>query len=158
MSMREEHSGSYEPLGKPKYITLHWSAGPYNVTFPHYHFNILGDGSVKQTLSIQYKGSHTWHRNSNNIGVSMSCMFDGKLPPTKKQLDATARCVAELMGIYGISIDAVKDHAFYAKLDDYASLRWDIGKYFDELLPQIKLYRTKLINGEIKNSLQGKVW
>jgi hypothetical protein len=158
MGMREENEGKFEPLGRPKMITLHWTAGSYTQTFDHYHFNIKGDGTVVQTLSITHKGSHTWKRNSNNIGVSMCCMAGWKLLPKKEQLEKTARTVAELMGIYGIGIDQVKDHFYYAKIDGYPKLRQDVDAYMEKLYPMIMSYRAKLISGEIKNSLQGKIW
>ena len=154
--MRSENAGLYGPLGTPKLLTLHWTAGNYNDTFDHYHFCVRGDGTVEQTLSIKYKGSHTWQRNSNNIGISMCCMADG-FPPTKVQIERTARLVAELVGMFGISWDSVKDHRYYAKLDDYENLRWDIGDLFPQILSRAKDFRLQIINGEIPNSMKGKV-
>jgi N-acetyl-anhydromuramyl-L-alanine amidase AmpD len=157
MSMRKENAENKSPLGKPKLITLHWTAGNYDTTYNHYHFNVKGSGEVVQTLSVLYKGSHTWQRNANNIGVSMCCMFSNKYPPTKKQIEATAKLVADLVGIFDIEWDNIKDHAHYAKLDGYANLRWDVGALNYKILEKAKWYRDRVIKGIDKNNLVDKV-
>lgn len=86
----------------------------------------------------------------------MCCMAPG-CPPTKLQVEKMARAVAELMGIFGISIDQVKDHRYYAKLDGYENERWDIGPWYDIIIPKVKWYRLKLQSGLMSNSLKGKV-
>lgn len=155
--MRTEHAGSGEPLGNPERITLHWTAGNYDQTFDHYHFCVKGSGEVVQTLSLKLKGSHCWKRNSGNIGVSMCCMASNKFPPTDKQREATARLVAELMGIYGIALEDVQDHAYWAKADKYFPERWDIGPEMVPMRERIKKYRQQLESGKIANTLVGKV-
>lgn len=156
MAMRTENAGSYSPLGYPDKLTIHWSAGNYTQTYSHYHFCVQGDGTVIQTLPIAFKGSHTWKRNSNNIGISMCCMADG-YPPTNKQIERTAKLIAELVGIYNISWDQVRDHRYYAVLDGYENLRWDVGDYIVKLLAKAKWYREQIILGKQENTMKGKV-
>lgn len=156
VDMRLEHVGTGEPLGKPEKITMHWSAGSYTQTFDHYHFNILGDGRVEQTLSIKVKGSHTWRRNSGNIGIGWCAMATKKHPVTAAQKEAAAVLIAELCGCFDIDPDAdVKDHAYYAKQDGYFPDRWDVGDLMVPLLKRVKELRSELRTGKRKNTLTG---
>lgn len=157
IDMRKEHAGSGDPLGKPERITMHWSAGSYTQTFDHYHFSILGDGKVVQTLPITVKGSHCWKRNSGNIGVSWCAMADG-FPVTKAQREAAAILIAELCGVYGIDPDKdVQDHAYWAKIDGYFPDRWDVGSEMGPLRKRIKEVRAELKAGTRKNTLTGNL-
>lgn len=155
--MRQENSGKKLPLGRPDGIILHWTAGNYDTTYDHYHFCVKGNGEVVQTLSLLYRGSHTWKRNTGKIGISMCCMFSNKYPPTKKQIEATAKLVADLVGIFGLDWDQVKDHAYYAKIDGYSNLRWDVGPYLDTIIQKAKWYRARVLNGIDENKYVGKV-
>lgn len=172
-----------EPLGKPKLITLHWTADNHTKTFDHYHFCIRGDGSVVQTLPIGTKGSHTWGRNSGNIGISMCAMGKGS-PVTGFQREATAVLVAELAGCFGLDLHAtlqlpelrlspdgksliptgrllpfpvLADHAMFARADGYYPDRWDIGDEYPRIRDRAWAVRADLINGRRKNSMQGRI-
>lgn len=153
--MRSENADKYEPLGVPNKITLHWTAGNYYQTYNHYHYCVQGDGRVVNTLPVKYKGSHTWKHNSNNIGISMCCMMDSKHPPTKIQIENTAKLIADICDLYNIHLDNVQDHRFYARLDGYESLRWDVGDYMPTLRKKAKWYLDRIKNGTDKNKLRG---
>ena len=172
-----------EPLGTPRLITLHWSAGGYEQTFPDYHFAILGSGEVRQTLPIAVKGAHTWGRNSGNIGVSLCAMHpDGRHPVTAEQREACACLVAELCGIYGLELSgavvlpemrvdggrivptgrsrtfpAVADHATFARADGYYPDRWDVGPEYAVITAKAKWYRAEIQARRRINSLVGRI-
>lgn len=143
------------PLGNPTHLTLHWTAGESETTYPDYHFNVEGNGNVVQTHSLMNEGAHTWFRNYQNIGIGMDCL--GPEHATEIQLEHTAKLVAELCIKYhinpqgtvsltaykrmykntpsdtlvaiagSITVPTIADHAIYAEHDQYPELRWDIG-------------------------------
>ncbi len=169
--MRRENVDSTAELGTPNAITLHWSAGTHDQTFDHYHINITGDGTVVQTRPTHGTGSlgsHTWHRNTGNIGIGICAMADG-VPITPAQEDSAARTVAELMGVYGIPITAVHDHVYYARLDGYGpgsgdpETRIDLsgtteGKAaYDRIIAAAQVYRAQIVAGTLTNSLTGRL-
>jgi hypothetical protein len=162
-----------EPLGKPRLITLHWTAGSYQQTFNSYHFNVTGDGRVITTLPLSAKGSHVWGRNTGNIGVALCAMANARTLPTKRQLEATAALVADLSVQFDIGFDEVElcqrhkvsnsqriaidgqmavrriaDHAAYARCDGYYPDRWDCGRYTEEILKSARWYAEKVREGE----------
>jgi hypothetical protein len=170
-----------EPLGKVRQLTLHWTAGNHEATFDHYHWCIKGGGQVVQTLSAQAKGSHTWGRNSGNLGISLCAMAEG-YPVTDAQRRACAILVAELCGVYGLPIDGtlilpemrvrgdalvatgrsrsfpvVSDHAIFARADGYYPDRWDIGPEYAPILRAAIAYRGDLVAGRRTNSLIGRI-
>lgn len=166
--MRQEFADTVEPLGPPTWITIHWTAGGYEQVFDHYHFNVRGNGDVVQTLSVRQKGSHTWHRNGGNLGVSFCAMAPG-CPVKPVQVDAMARLIAELMGMFKIPLGNVKDHVYWAKLDGYGpgsgdpETRIDITgtpegqKIWETLMKRIPEIRQQLQSKTLTNSLVGKV-
>lgn len=129
-------------------ITLHWGANHYEDTSDHYHINILGDGTIYSDYdNLDVYCEHTWHRNTNNIGISLSCCFDagvwadgtvkfGTEPPTDKQVDTMAKIVYKICKAKGWDIvyDRVKTHAEWADIDGYGihdsdpDMRWDLLK------------------------------
>ena len=162
------------PLGTPKFITLHWTAGTYDQTFPEYHWCVKGDGTAVQTLSMQEKGAHCWGRNTGNIGVSM-CAMAPHHPVTPVQVEHTAKLVAELCHLYGIDpratvqlaakkvqgdalVDApgnvtaptIADHAFFARKDGYYPERWDIGEFHIPIQHKAQWYFDALAKGTAK--------
>ncbi len=174
-------SAMTEALGKPRLITLHWTAGTHDWTSPHYHWSIKGGGQVVQTLSMALKGSHTWGRNSGNIGIALCAMADG-VPVLDAQRRACAILVAELCGVYGLQIDGtlllpemevvgeriqptgrqrsfpvVADHAVFARADGYYPDRWDIGPEYEPILRAAIAYRGDLIGGRRQNRLVGRI-
>lgn len=163
-----------EPLGTPTHITLHWTAGTHDMTFPEYHFCVKGSGQVVQTLSIHEKGAHCWGRNTGNIGISMCAMAPGH-PVLPVQVEHTAKLVAELCQKYGLDPRAqitlpamriqgdrlvaqgytlqapvVTDHAWYAKKDGYFPERWDIDAHLAPIVNKAVWYLGRLLAGEAK--------
>jgi hypothetical protein len=159
-------------LGKPRLITLHWTAGSYTQTFDSYHFCVLGDGRIVNTLPLRTKGSHVWGRNSGNIGVAMCCMANAQTMPTKKQVEATAALIADLSVQFQIKftdvhdcqrhkvikqqrvpaegtmqVFCIADHAAYARCDGYYPDRWDCGRYTEEIIKSAKWYRQRIADG-----------
>jgi hypothetical protein len=157
-----------EPLGRPKLITLHWTAGNHKQTFPEYHFCVQGDGTVVPTLPLGQKGAHTWMRNTGNIGTSMCAMAAGH-PVTPIQIERNAKLVAELCLRFGLDprghvelpelklrggtlvatgrtiiAPVIADHAFFAKADGYYPDRWDVGEKHEVILKKALWYFDKL--------------
>lgn len=123
-------------------IYLHWSAGYYDTQFSDYHININGDGDIYIDGNFTDHKNHTWHRNSNAIGIAVDAMVGadiddfGECPVTKKQIEVMARIVAVLCKGLDLEIneDNVMTHAEAARLDGYGiddsdpDLRWDLLK------------------------------
>ena len=127
-------------------ITLHWGANWYDNTSEHYNINILGDGTIYSDYdNLDVTCRHTWHRNTGNIGISLSCMGDGGIwadgtiqwgsaPPTDAQVDKMAMVVNAICKAKGwdINYDRVKTHAEWADIDGYGihdddpDMRWDL--------------------------------
>ena len=127
-------------------ITLHWGANWYDNTSDHYHINILGDGTIYSDYdNLDVLCYHTWHRNTGNIGISLSCMGDGSIwadgtvqwgsaPPTQEQVDKMAMVINAICKAKGweIDYDHVKTHAEWADIDGYGindndpDMRWDL--------------------------------
>lgn len=127
-------------------ITLHWGANWYDNTSEHYNINILGDGTIYSDYdNLDVTCQHTWHRNTGNIGISLSCMGDGSIwadgtiqwgsaPPTDAQVDKMAMVVNSICKAKGwdINYDRVKTHAEWAEIDGYSihdsdpDMRWDL--------------------------------
>jgi hypothetical protein len=126
-------------------IYLHWSASRYDQVFNDYHINILGDGTVYFTTdNLAEVKSHTWHRNTGAIGITLACAYNasspenmGDYPPTPQQIETMAQVVAILCGILDIPItkENVMTHAEAADLDGYGPEttveRWDLWKLVD---------------------------
>lgn len=99
---------------EPK-IYLHWTAGKYNTTFPDYHINITGDGSIYiSTTDFSEIKNHTWKRNSGSIGIALCCAYGassaslGAYPPTKKQIEVMAQVIDVVATGWWLTID--KNH------------------------------------------------
>jgi hypothetical protein len=96
---------------EPK-IYLHWSAGKYDTKFGDYHINITGKGAVfVSTDNLGDILSHTYHRNSGAIGVSLDCAYEadtnslGSYPPTKAQIEKIAKVGCILCDALDLTID-----------------------------------------------------
>lgn len=125
-------------------VYLHWTAGNYGDYSDDYHINIDEDGSIIATTGdLTELKNHTWHRNSNAIGVAMCCCagamaYAGGVidfadqPPTAAQIDAMAKIVAVLCEELGLEINSrnVMTHCEAAEIDDYGPSttceRWDL--------------------------------
>jgi N-acetylmuramoyl-L-alanine amidase len=153
--------GNWGPLGTPKKITLHWTAGSYRQLWDYYHFCIAYDpdtrtAKVYQTRSITLKGKHVRGRNTGNIGISLCGMGDVKDAKGKKigvyeiapaQLEMLAKLVAELQLKYGIDDSEVHDHAYYAHKDGYYPDRWDIGALLAPVKRKAAWYKDRIRRG-----------
>lgn len=149
------------------HIYLHWSAGRYGQTFSDYHICITGDGALHLMGDLDEVKSHTWHRNTGAIGVSMMCAFDavcysrtnmdfGTEPPRMEQIEAMAKTVAILCEELGLdmSYPQVMTHSEAADIDGYGigsgdpETRWDLLGLIDsdgELKPGGNVIRGKAI-------------
>lgn len=141
-----------------QYIYLHWSGcGDYFSVFADYHLNITGDGNVVPCDSFDVVKPHTWRRNSNSIGVSLSCagssyitkegvVHHGDYPPTDAQIEAMAQVVAFLCVELGVPLDNVKSHNEVAQEDGYGiydsdpDMRWDLFGLEDTIRGKARWY------------------
>jgi N-acetyl-anhydromuramyl-L-alanine amidase AmpD len=124
----------------PRGIVCHWTAGRYGQTFPDYHFCVDQDGTVYQNEDADPGDtlSHTWQRNTGNVGIAAMAMYGattedyGKYPITSQQIEGMAALCARLMKRYGMPISSVISHAEAADKDDYGPAttceRWDLWK------------------------------
>jgi hypothetical protein len=138
-------------------ITIHWSAGNDRTKYDEYHYNVSGDlAEVTQTLGTSVKGSHTWMRNTGNIGCAFDAPGPSEVMPVA--LEAMSKLIAELACKFNldpkgtitlpaykrvgvpdsesdkliptggtITAHVVSDHAMFAELDGYPNDRWDVG-------------------------------
>lgn len=149
-----------------KHITWHWSAGLWHQTFDHYHLCVpyyiaTKKASLVQTLTVTKPGEHTYHRNTGNIGLSLMGM--GRDPKTGKihtiqdcQLEVAAKSTAELLFLFDLPIESVRDHAYWATQDGYGpgsghpETRVDIGPLEPVLRKKTAWYLAQLKKGVIK--------
>jgi hypothetical protein len=134
------------------YITVHWSAGAYEVSSSdkeHYHFIVDGGGrvvrgdySIKANVSTGDNdgyAAHTNQANTKNIGIAAACMAGatespfnaGKYPLTELQWMTLAKIAAELAVRYGIPCDRTKilSHGEWQSTNGVPqSGKWDINK------------------------------
>jgi len=123
-------------------IYLHWSAGHYTQYFDDYHININGDGEIyASTDDLTEHKSHTWHRNSRAIGVSLCCCCNatsddlGSEPPTTAQIESMAQVIAVLCKYLELPCDysVVRTHGEQGDEEDpgYGQSttceRWDLA-------------------------------
>lgn len=99
---------------EPK-IYLHWSAGRYDQTFDDYHINITGGGGIYvSTDNFADVISHTYHRNSGAVGITLCCAYGadtnnlGDYAPTAKQIEVLAQVTKSVADGLWLTID--KDH------------------------------------------------
>lgn len=99
-------------LGRDVKLYLHWTAGSYTSTFPDYHINILGDGTIQvSTEDFSEVLSHTYKRNTGSIGITLCCAYNantrdlGKYPPTAKQIEIMSQVIWVLADALDLTID-----------------------------------------------------
>lgn len=112
-----------------KFVTGHWTAGRYNRAYSHYQLNIGNDYILLADLSHQGDKNlhgHTWKRNSFNFGWAFMAMFDKTCPVTPQMIELCAKIMAHLKKKYNLNWEQFKEHAYWANLDGYAGLRWDV--------------------------------
>lgn len=134
------------------YITVHWSAGAYDVSSAdkeHYHIIVDGGGrlvrgdySIKANVSTSDNdgyAAHTNQFNTKNIGISAACMAGavespfnaGKYPLTELQWETLAKAAAELAIRYKIPCDNkhIMQHGEVQKqMGVQQNGKWDICK------------------------------
>lgn len=100
-------------MGRDVKIYLHWTAGRYGQMYDDYHLNIDQDGSIwASTDDFSETLSHTWHRNTASIGITLCCGYGattkdlGKYRPTVAQIDSMAQVVAVLAPALWLTIDS----------------------------------------------------
>lgn len=120
------------PAGHVTCSTLHWTAGSYTTGYRAYQILIgLDHILVSETLLNWSIHQHTYLQNSKNIGVAFMAMAGaternaGQYPVTKNMIEDAALIVAHLQRRYGLGPGQLTDHAYWAKRDGYAGLRWD---------------------------------
>ena len=125
-------------------ITFHWSAGRWNQIFFAYHYNIVYDPTtdiakvIKTCASDKDIKSHTWRRNTRNLGIVLCCALDatpgnlGKYPPTAKQIEVACAFAGKKAFEANVPADRIKTHAEWAAIDGYGfgsgdpETRWDL--------------------------------
>lgn len=100
-------------MGRDVKIYLHWTAGRYGQMYDDYHLNIDQDGSIwASTDDFSETLSHTWHRNTASIGITLCCGYGattedlGKYRPTVAQIDSMAQVIAVLAPALWLTIDS----------------------------------------------------
>lgn len=102
-------------LGRDVKIYIHWTAGHYDQTFDHYHFNILKNGKIYTDYNdISEVISHTYKRNTGAVGIALTCCYNansnnlGPEPPTDAQIESLAMLVAVLAKALDLTIDLAR--------------------------------------------------
>lgn len=100
-------------MGRDVKIYLHWTAGRYGQMYDDYHLNIDQDGSIwASTDDFTETLSHTWHRNTASIGITLCCGYGattedlGEYRPTVAQIDSMAQVIAVLAPALWLTIDS----------------------------------------------------
>lgn len=100
-------------MGRDVKIYLHWTAGRYGQMYDDYHLNIDQDGSIwASTDDLSETLSHTWHRNTASIGITLCCGYGattedlGEYRPTVAQIDSMAQVIAVLAPALWLTIDS----------------------------------------------------
>jgi hypothetical protein len=123
-------------------LYMHWSVGPYGVTFPDYNVCVcLPDGATafeakitndpynNATYPLAAAGaSHTWRRNSTALGLA-ACAMEGATtsnfgvyPVTDHQIEVLCAAVAACGLKYTVDVGdpaRVMTHAECAMIDNY---------------------------------------
>lgn len=123
---------------------LHWTAGRYHEIYDDYHISIDNDGRVYlPDNDLTIKRNHTWHRNSNAVGIALCACLDaqandgynmdmGPYPVTAAQIEAMSYVVALMAKHGGVPIECCITHceaAFFDKYGPYSGdpeTRWDL--------------------------------
>ncbi len=109
---REAVWSAAESVGREPKVYLHWTAGHYGQQYDSYHINIDEDGEIYLTTDdLSEKLSHTWLRNTGAVGITLDCCAHantedlGDEPPTAKQIEVMAQCVAAVCEGLWLTID-----------------------------------------------------
>jgi hypothetical protein len=88
-------------MGRPLFITWHWSACAETELFDDYHFNVSINAAktkpiVFRMLSDTQKGQHLWGRNTGAVGFSFNCLATTvQTKPTALMIEAGSVLSAE---------------------------------------------------------------
>ena len=116
----------------PRWVTEHWTAGPYGVGFSDYQILIADSYILVSADPLNWaKHQHTWRRNSQNLGIAYMAMANaternpGPCPVTAGMMERMGIVKALLAIRYGLGFNAFVDHAHWAQVDGYPGQRWD---------------------------------
>lgn len=134
--------------GQINRIYLHHTGGLYKQNWieeKDYHICIEGDGTIRVNGELTDFKEHTWHRNTNAIGIAICCAYRANpisktevdwngYPPLPIQINQMAEVVAILACVLDIPIDKehIMTHAEAADIDGYGygsgdpETRWDL--------------------------------
>jgi len=163
-------------------IIFHWTAGTYMPNFidnADYHGVIGYNGKrVFYKKNFDYTDNipqHTWHRNTNYVGIAICGMRDashsnfGKYPLREDQIEEMIKIAAEICILKSFIPTKCMTHGEAALLDGYGvysgdpKTRWDLGvlqpgeisgiivrETGSKLRKRIIAYMQKIIKGEVK--------
>ena len=120
---------------KFKWVTGHWTAGRYNQPFNHYQLLIAEDYILianKLTQGNPNIHGHTWRRNTDNFGFSFMAMVNKDFPITPKMIEIASKCLAIKKKKFNLNWSQFKDHNYWAEIDGYKGLRWDINLIYKD--------------------------
>ena len=126
-------------------VYLHWTAGHYGQVYSDYHISIDYDGRIYYPDNCddfnQYR-THTWHRNTNAIGIALLGCYDattggngwdcdlGSEPITTAQIEACSAVIATICKYGDIDVNDCLTHCECAEIDGYGPSttceRWDL--------------------------------
>ena len=105
-------------------IYCHHTGGLYkmnSVEKEHYHICIESDGTVRINGELTDYKEHTWHRNSNAIGIALCCAYGATVyknperinwngyPPTPIQVERLAEVICFIATVLEIPIETTLD-------------------------------------------------
>lgn len=123
-------------------ITAHWTAGwrdhANSTDLADYHILVLGDGSYLYRTDFTEELAHSWHDNSNNLGIAVCACVGatstdlGDQAPLEIQYEAMCKAVKVICEELGLDIDSTfYTHAERADMYDYGPAttceRWDLA-------------------------------
>ena len=108
---RESIWAQAKEYGREPKIYLHWTAGHYFQKFDDYHLNITADGKLYLAADLDEVLTHTYHRNSGSVGITLCCAAGaksynlGEEPPTAAQIEAMAQAICAAADGLWLTID-----------------------------------------------------
>ena len=104
--------------GQINRIYLHHTGGLYKQNWieeKDYHICIEGDGTIRVNGELTDFKEHTWHRNTNAIGIAVCCAYRANpisktevdwngYPPLPIQINQMAEVVAILASVLDLSL------------------------------------------------------
>lgn len=118
-----------------QWVTWHWTGGRYNQPSNSYQINVGEDYILVANLLTQDNPNihgHTWKRNTNNLGCSFMGMWNKDFPITSKMIETGSKLNAVIKKHINLNWSQFKDHSFWAEIDGYKGLRWDINLIYKD--------------------------